>query len=46
MTDGPKRYVYVASIKLRNGKRIYARNYGKRAFRIAVRDDPKQPSLF
>jgi len=31
-------YIYVAFITLRTGKRIYARNYGKRAFRILVKD--------
>ncbi len=31
-------YIYVAFITLRNGKRLYARNYGKRAFRILVKD--------
>ncbi len=31
-------YVYVAFITLKNGKRIYAKNYGKRAFRIRVKD--------
>ncbi len=31
-------YVYVAFITLRNGKRIYASSYGKRAFRILVKD--------
>lgn len=30
-------YIYVAYITLKNGKRIYARNYGKRAFRIRVK---------
>lgn len=32
------RYIYVAFITLRNGKRIYARQYGLKAFRIAVKD--------
>lgn len=31
-------YIFVASITLKNGKRIFARNYGKRAFRILVKD--------
>lgn len=31
-------YIFVAFITLRNGKRIYARNYGLRAFRILVKD--------
>ena len=30
-------YIYIAYIMLRNGKRIYARQYGLKAFRIAVR---------
>lgn len=46
MSEDRQRYIYVASIRLRNGKRIYARHYGKRAFRIAIRDDPNQRSLF
>ena len=33
-----KRYVYRASIKLKNGKVIFAKAYGKRAFRIPVED--------
>jgi hypothetical protein len=37
--DTPKgRYIYRASIRLRNGKRIYARQYGLKAFRIKLRD--------
>lgn len=36
-----ERYIYRASIRLRNGKRIYAWQYGLKAFRIKVkRDDP------
>ena len=31
-------YIFVASITLRNGKKIYASSYGKRAFRILVKD--------
>ena len=30
------KYIYTASITLRNGKKIYARSYGKKAFRIPV----------
>ena len=30
-------YIYVAFITLRNGKRIYAYQYGLKAFRIAVK---------
>lgn len=32
--------VYVASIRLRNGRRIYAYQYGKKAFPIKVRKKP------
>ena len=31
------KYIYVAFITLRNGKRIYARQYGHKAFRIVVK---------
>lgn len=31
------KYIYVAFITLRNGKRIYASQYGLKAFRIAVK---------
>ncbi len=30
-------YIFVAYITLKNGRRIYAKSYGKKAFRIAVR---------
>ena len=30
-------YVFVAYITTRDGRRIFASNYGKKAFRIAVR---------
>ena len=32
------RYIFVAYITLKDGTRIYARNYGKKAFRIFVED--------
>ena len=32
------RYIFVAHITLKDGTRIYARNYGKKAFRIFVED--------
>ena len=32
----PVRYIFVAYITLKNGDRIYARDYGLRAFRLAV----------
>lgn len=39
-------YIFCASIRLRNGKRIFARQYGLKAFRIKVkRRDPDQPRL-
>ena len=46
-TSTDKRYVYRSSIRLPNGRRIYAKQYGKRAFKIPVRDDyePEQPRL-
>lgn len=38
--------VFCASIRLRNGKRIFAWQYGLKAFRIKVkRRDPVQPRL-
>ncbi len=33
-------YIYVASITTRDGRKIYARWYGKKAFRIWVDDKP------
>ncbi len=39
------RYIYRKSIQLRNGKRIFAWQYGKKAFRIKIKDDPQQPRL-
>ena len=38
-------YIFVASIRLRNGKRIFASQYGLKAFRIKVRVDNQQPKL-
>ena len=40
MDNHDKRYIYRSSIRLRNGKRIYAWQYGLKAFRIEVRGDP------
>lgn len=39
-TTPPKgrRLIFVAFITLKNGKRIYAKDYGKRAFAIYVKD--------
>lgn len=31
-------FIFVAFITLPNGKRLYAKNYGKRAFCILVKD--------
>jgi len=33
------KYIYVTYITTRNGRRLYARDFGKRAFRIFVRDE-------
>ena len=30
-------YIYTAFITLKNGKRIYAKQHGKKAFRIKIR---------
>ncbi len=30
------KYIFVAYITLKNGRRLYARDYGLKAFRIAV----------
>lgn len=35
--DNDVEYIYVAYITLRNGKRIYAKQYGLQAFRIRVK---------
>ena len=37
MADKDYKIIYTAFITLRNGKRIYAANYGLKAFRIKVR---------
>ena len=36
--EGEKKVIFVASITLRNGRRIFAASYGKKAFPITVRD--------
>ena len=36
MDSEEERYIYRASIRLPSGKRIYARHYGLKAFRIRV----------
>lgn len=35
--NGAVEYIYTAFITLKNGKRIYASQYGLKAFRIAVK---------
>lgn len=49
MDKEEERYIYRASIRLRNGKRIFAWQYGLKAFRIRVKhdlnDQPKLPGL-
>lgn len=42
-TEDSGSYIFVASIRLRNGKRIYASAYGLKAFRIRVKE-PKKPN--
>jgi hypothetical protein len=40
------RYIYRASIRLRNGRRIFAWQYGLKAFRIRLKHDQNdQPRL-
>ena len=39
MKHKDKEYIYVAYITLRNGQRIYAKQYGLKAFRIPVKRD-------
>lgn len=46
MKDEEVTYIYRASIRLRNGRRIYAYQFGLKAFRIKVRTKPKQLNLF
>jgi hypothetical protein len=36
-TEVPDEYVYVAYITTRNGRRIYASQYGLKAFRLKIR---------
>jgi len=39
-------YIFRASIRLRDGRRIYAQNFGLKAFKIRVRHDPPpEPKL-
>ena len=37
MKHDDKDYIFVAYITLRNGQKIYAKQYGLKAFRIAVK---------
>lgn len=37
-----KEVIFTKSIRLRNGKRIFASSYGLEAFRIQVRKKPKR----
>jgi hypothetical protein len=43
--DQDPHYIFTASIRLRNGKRIYAWQYGLKAFRIRVRNPTPQLKL-
>jgi len=47
MDNDEGRYIYRASIRTRTGKRIYAWQYGIKAFRIRMRHDqpPNQLNL-
>lgn len=45
MDDEEWIYIFRPSIRLRNGKRIFAYQYGLRAFRIKIRKDPRQLNL-
>jgi hypothetical protein len=42
MADEDTTHIYTASIRLKNGKRIYASQFGLKAFRIKVRKNQKQ----
>jgi hypothetical protein len=45
MDTDETRHIYRASIRLRNGTRIYAWQYGLKAFRIKITGDVDQPRL-
>ena len=47
MDKDERRYIYRASIRTRDGKRIFARQYGLKAFRIEIRlkHPPDRPNL-
>ena len=38
-------YIFRSSIRLKNGKRIYAYQFGLKAFRIKIKKDPNQLKL-
>lgn len=45
MDTDETRFIYRASIRLRNGTRIFAWQYGLKAFRIKITGDIDQPRL-
>lgn len=49
MDNDQAQYIFCASIRLRNGKRIFAWQYGLKAFKIKVKrrdlDQPRLPGL-
>lgn len=47
MAESPEDYdfIYVASIRTRNGKRLVAAHYGLKAFRLKIRKNKKQLKL-
>lgn len=40
MDTSTEEWIYRSSIRLRNGRRIFASHFGLKAFRIKVRRDP------
>jgi len=45
MNDEAFFYIFRPSIRLRNGKRIFAYQFGLKAFRIKIRKDSRQLKL-
>jgi hypothetical protein len=45
MADEAVTYIYRTSIRLKNGKRIFAHQFGLKAFRLKIRGKPKQLKL-
>jgi hypothetical protein len=46
MDERELRYIYRASIRLRNGRRIYAWKYGLKAFKLRVKQSlPPNPPI-